>query len=188
LADEKAVVIGLDCYLGETEEFYGQIGIPVYASERMTKAHLVNDVFKAIYTNHFSQKTASKTILEEMIEAGKKLYFLEAMQPMLADHLIIGYRESQLQWTIEHQSEVWAFLVSEQLLYKNDFMMFKKLFGDGPFTQEFSDQAPARLGEWIGWQIVRKYMKNKPETSLEALIHLSDYQYILTESKYKPKS
>lgn len=188
LADEKAVVIGMDCYLGEKEEFYGQIGIPLYASERMTKDHLVNDVFKAIYTTNFSQKTASKTILEEMIEAGKKLYFLEAMQPKIADQLIIGYRENQLNWAVEHQAEVWAFLVSEQLLYKNDFLMFKKLFGDGPFTQEFSEQAPARLGEWVGWQIVRKFMENSPETSLGELLQLTDYQYILTKSKYKPKS
>jgi hypothetical protein len=188
LADENAIVIGLDCYLGEKEEYYQQIGIPLYAAERMTREHIVNDVFKAIYSTQFSKRAASKTILEEMIENGKRLYFLEAIQPTLPDYLVIGYREDQLNWTLEHQAEVWAFLVSEQLLYKNDFMMFKKLFGDGPFTQEFSDQAPARLGEWIGWQIVRNFMKNSPETSLKDLVQLTDYQLILTESKYKPKS
>jgi hypothetical protein len=188
LADENAIVIGLDCYLGEKEEYYQRIGIPLYAAERMTSEHIVNDVFKAIYSTQFQKKAASKTILEEMIENGKRLFFLEAMQPTLADHLLIGYRETQLNWTIEHQSEVWAFLVSEQLLYKNDFLMFKKLFGDGPFTQEFSDQAPARLGEWIGWQIVRNFMENSPETSLKDLIQLTDYQLILAESKFKPKS
>jgi len=188
LADQKAIVIGLDCYLGAKEEIYQQMGIPLYASERMTPEHIVNDVFKSIYDIHFSQSAASKTILEEMIQAGKKLYFLEAMQPNMTDELVIGYRKSQLEWAIAHQSDVWAFLVSEQVLYKNDYMMFKKLFGDGPFTQEFSEEAPARLGEWMGWQIVRKFMQNKSETTIAELLQIKDYQYIMTESKYKPKS
>lgn len=188
LADNQCVVIGIDCYLGEKEEFYKQLGIPMYAVQRMTSEHLVNDVFKAMYISNFAKTTASKTILEEMIEAGKKLYFLEAMQPQLADNVIIGYSKTQNDWIEKHQGEVWAFLVSEQILYKNDYQMFKKLFGDGPFTQEFSEEAPARMGEWVGWKIVRNFMAKEPKTTLDQLMKLTDYQTILAESKYKPKS
>jgi hypothetical protein len=43
------------------------------------------------------------------------------------------------------------------------------------------------LGRWIGWQIVRSYMKKNKETSLSELFSFSDSQQILSESGYKPK-
>lgn len=187
LADQNAVVIGLDCYLGSGEEMYTQMGIPLYLSERMTPDYIVKDAFLAIYQQKVALNSSSATILQEMIEAGKRLYYIEAMQPDIAGNVLMGYRETQFKWAVENQAEVWAYLVSEQLLYKNDFMMFKKLFGDGPFTREFSEEAPARLGEFIGWQIVKAFMERNSELKLNELVQLTDYQRILTDSRYKPK-
>ncbi|MFZ4464395.1 MAG: hypothetical protein ACOYN5_11140 [Bacteroidales bacterium] len=187
LADQNAVVIGLDCYLGSGEEMYTQMGIPLYLSERMTPDYIVKDAFLAIYQQKVALNGSSATILQEMIEAGKRLYYIEAMQPDIAGNILLGYRETQFKWAVENQAEVWAYLVSEQLLYKNDFMMFKKLFGDGPFTREFSEEAPARLGEFIGWQIVKAFMERNSELKLNELVQLTDYQRILTDSRYKPK-
>ncbi|MFZ4464722.1 MAG: hypothetical protein ACOYN5_12805 [Bacteroidales bacterium] len=187
LADQNAVVIGLDCYIGSSDEIYTQMGIPLYLSERMTPDYIVKDAFSAIYQQKISLNGSSATILQEMIEAGKRLYFIESMQADIPGNILLGYRESQFKWAVENQAEVWAYLVSEQLLYKNDFMMFKKLFGDGPFTREFSEEAPARLGEFIGWQIVKAFMERNSEVKLNELVQLTDYQRILTDSRYKPK-
>ncbi len=188
LSDQNAFVIGLDCYLGEEEPTYAQTGIPKYRTARMSSEYIVRDVFDALYRQQISRAGTPLTLLEEMIENGKRLYFLQAMLPKKSDEILIGYRIEQYEWAKEHHGEVWAFLVSEQLLFKNDFMMFKKLFGDGPFTQEFSEAAPARLGEFIGWQMVQKYMDNFPKTSLPELIKMTDYQELMTKSKYKPKA
>ena len=48
-------------------------------------------------------------------------------------------------------------------------------------------EAPGRTGDYIGWQIIRAYMKRYPETSLNDLIKMNDSQMILEKSKYKPK-
>jgi hypothetical protein len=187
LTDGNAMVIALDCYLGADETIYRKMGIPNYISNRMTSSHLVNDVFKTFYSTYFETDKQSKTILDEMIKAGKQYYFLEAMQPDLPDHLLIGYSKEQLDWLKAHEADVWAFLVGEQMLYANDFQKFRKLFGDGPFTQDFSTEAPARIGEWVGWQIIRHYVKSNPEICIKKLIGIQDSQDILTDSRYRPK-
>jgi len=56
-----------------------------------------------------------------------------------------------------------------------------------PTTSGFPLDSPGRTGVWIGWQIVRKYMKNFPETTLSELMQNSDYQQILNDSKYFPE-
>lgn len=50
----------------------------------------------------------------------------------------------------------------------------------------FRKDAPASLGKWIGWQIVRKYMEKILTVTLEKLMNESDAQKILNDSKYKP--
>lgn len=187
LTDEKVVVVALDCYFGNDEVIYKRMGIPNYITERMTPEHLVNDVFKSLYSVQIAKENQSLTILDEMIKAGKLYYFLEAMQPDIADNILFGISENQLKWLKKHEGDVWAMLISQQVLYASDFQLFRKLFGDGPFSQDFSPEAPARIGEWVGWQIIRHYMDNKPETSLSDLIILSNSQDILAGSHYKPR-
>jgi hypothetical protein len=40
---------------------------------------------------------------------------------------------------------------------------------------------------WVGWQIVRKYMQENKDVTLQQLMAQKDAQYILNGSKYKPK-
>ena len=77
-------------------------------------------------------------------------------------------------------------MVGNKLLYANGTEIFRNLFGDGPFTQAFSKDAPARLGEYIGLQIVRSYMTNN-DVSLQDLLRNEDLQQIFQDSQYKPK-
>ena len=48
--------------------------------------------------------------------------------------------------------------------------------------------SPGKVGAWLGWQIVKAYMKENPNTTLKELIAIKDGQKILTGSKYKPKT
>lgn len=183
----KIAVIAIDCYLGEDYNYYKMLGIPGYIRARMTSDHLVNDLFKTLFMVLLDQSKPSLSVLDEMIMSGKRLYFQEAMQPQLDDHIIIGYKPEQYIWVQNNEAQLWAYLVGEEVLFSNDFHSFKRLFNDGPFSSDFSHDAPARLGEWVGWQIVRNYMQNHPETSIEELIKMDDSQQILSDSRYRPK-
>jgi hypothetical protein len=66
-------------------------------------------------------------------------------------------------------------------------LVIRKFFTDGPYSHSFSSESPARLGEWLGWQIVKAYMNKNQEVTLQQLLLEEDDQKILTNSRYKPK-
>ena len=56
-----------------------------------------------------------------------------------------------------------------------------------PFTKQFGNDSPGRLGIFLGWKLIQSYMKNNPEVTLPELMQISDYQKILNNSKFKPQ-
>jgi hypothetical protein len=48
-------------------------------------------------------------------------------------------------------------------------------------------ESPGRTANWIGWQIVKSYMRRNPANTLDDLILEKDAQAILDASKYKPR-
>jgi uncharacterized protein YjaZ len=54
------------------------------------------------------------------------------------------------------------------------------------FYLEIDNESPGRVGQWIGWQIVRSFMENNPQVTVQELL-LMDAKQIFEKSKYKPK-
>nr|WP_079715265.1 hypothetical protein [Parapedobacter luteus] len=77
--------------------------------------------------------------------------------------------------------------MQENLLYEADYNRIQKYLGEAPFTPELGEQneSAPKLGVFIGWQMVRKYMDRNPETTLTELLDISDAQTILDGSKYR---
>ena len=183
---DSVVLIGIDNYLGSSFEHYARLGIPRYKMHWMVKDEITPDVMRALYESMPVTLYKPKNLLDMMVAAGKELFFLDAMIPTVADSLKIKYTKSQLAWVNKNEKNIWGFLISQQLLFSADFMQTKKLMQDGPFTKGFEEGAPARIGEWVGWQIISAYMQKHPEVSLKQLLKLKDAQMILNESGYKP--
>lgn len=180
-----AVLIALDYYLS-CDEVYDQIGMPRYRSVRTFKQTLLRDLSVAVYQNKLEKPYRQTDLLHEMIRCGKRLYFAEVMTPMLHDTILMGYPTSQMNWVLENEGAVWSSLVGEQLLYNTSLNTLQQFLGDGPFTQAFSQEAPARLGELVGLQIVRSYMTHN-NVSLPTMLENNDLQGILQDSYYKPR-
>ena len=107
----------------------------------------------------------------------------------VSDELKIGYTKEQLAWAKKYQSDVWTWFLQENLLYSTDHLRIQKYFTEAPFTPELGEknESAPKLGSFIGWMLVRKYMERHPETSLKELFAKEDAQKILEESKYKGK-
>jgi len=186
MAVDGVVLIGLDNYLGSDFMHYARLGIPRYKMRWMVKEEVPVDVMRSLYqTLPFGQKKP-KILLDMMIASGKQLFFLDATMPDVADSLKIRYSQKQLQWVEENEKSIWGFLISQKLLFSADFIQTNKLMQDGPFTKGFEGDAPARIGEWTGWQIVSSYMKKNPDVTLKELLKTNDAQMILNKSGYKP--
>lgn len=183
---DSIVVVAIDLYFGNDFPLYAKLGLPYYKVMWMQPQSLPVDVMKAMYFDKVASHYKPQTLLDRMIDGGKLLVFLDAMFPELPDEFKISYTSQQLSWAKENEENIWAFLISNKLLYSKDYQIQSKLIQDGPFTTGFGNESPSRLGIFIGWEIVLSYLKNNPNVSLEQLLKLTDSQELLQNSGYKP--
>lgn len=184
LADNY-VMISLDYYLGNKNLIYDYVGMPRFMSVRCKPENLERDLAQALYFKYLRQNVISKDVLSEMIERGKMYYFIEAMTPSVADSVLLGYSAEQMKWVGDNEGQVWASVVGNKMLYSNNLEIKRMLFNEGPFTAAFSEDAPARLGDFLGLQIVRSFMSSN-DVTLTKLLNISDEQEIFQMSQYKP--
>lgn len=187
MIDEQGIVIALDYYLANEDGLYDYVGMPRFRSLRCHPSYITRDIAESIYLGYIEKPTPQRDILTEMVKVGKKIYFVEAMNPFIPDSVLLGYSAKQMDWARQHEGDIWASVVGNNMLYAKNAEVFRTYFGDAPFTQAYSNEAPARLGEFLGLQIIRSYMTNN-DVSLQDMIKNGDVQQIFQTSQYKPKS
>ncbi len=182
---DNQIVISLDWYLDD-EEVYDQIGMPRYMSLRRNGPTLAKDVAEQLYMHYLYEWRKQGQIVGEMVFYGRRNFFVEAMCPNLPDSVLLGYSAHQWQWAVENEGEVWADIVGNRRLYDAGLDAYMMFFGDGPFTQAYSNDAPSRLGEFFGLNIIRSYASNNDCDFVE-LMDRKNLQNIFQDSGYKPK-
>ncbi|MEO6348796.1 MAG: gliding motility lipoprotein GldB, partial [Aquaticitalea sp.] len=158
IVTDSLLIIALDTYLGSDHNFYADI--PRYIAQNMNKSEIIVDV-ASDYADKYIFQSQRKTLLDEMIYYGKVLYFKDAMLPNKSDAEKIGYTQEQLDWAAANEEEVWSYFIERELLYSTDRDLPSRFIADAPFSKFYLDldnQSPGRLGQYIGWQIVRAYM------------------------------
>lgn len=178
-------VISLDWYLNG-DEVYDQVGMPRYMSLRRKVPTLAKDVAECLYMYYLYEWRKQGQIVREMVFYGRRDFFIEAMCPELPDSVLLGYSSDQWRWAVENEGQVWADIVGSRRLYDAGLDANMMFFGDGPFTQAYSNDAPSRLGEFFGLNIIRSYASNH-EFRLQDLMERKDLQEIFQDSGYKPK-
>ena len=179
------LVISLDWYL-DGDVVYDLIGMPKYVAQRTNVATLAKDVANCLYMFYVYEWRKQGQVINEMVFCGRQDFFVEAMCPTMPDSVLLGYNSSQWQWAVENEGAMWADIVGNQRLYDAGLDAYMMFFGDGPFTQAYSNDAPSRLGEFFGLNIVRSYVSNH-EVSLQDLMKQTDLLVLFQESGYKPK-
>lgn len=184
---ENTIFICLDMYMGKGYKQYAQAGMPKYIAARCEKKYMATDCFsKALVYKHLPDKTLV-TLLDNMIYSGKKMLFTQTMFPNVEPQDILGYTKEQYNWAVSHESSVWHYLVEKNLVYDKSEDVARRMVDESPFTRDFGNDSPGRIGVFIGFQIVQSYMKTHPGTTLKDLMKMTDSQKILKESGYKPK-
>lgn len=142
---------------------------------------------KAVVQDLFPDQSGSKTLVEQMIEKGKQWYLLDKFLPTTADSIKTGYTQQQLNWCNENEGLIWTYIIKNEDLNSLNPVTIQTYIGEGPFTQGFSQElSPGNMGQWIGWQIVKKYVSKNPDMKPEEVMKM-DAGKILEEAKYKPK-
>lgn len=184
---DSVMIIALDLYLGEDFEPYRQVGLPQYRIKRMNRQSILPDCFRHMAATAHIEPGRLNTLLDRMVYHGKILFFVDNMLPDTPDEVKIGFTPEQLEWCRQNESNIWSFIINNELLYSTDYHKINSLIQDGPFTAAFGNESPAMTGRWLGWQIVRNYAKENPGLSLQQIMDDPDSQGVLQNSGYKPK-
>jgi gliding motility-associated lipoprotein GldB len=185
IVTDTIVLISLDTYLGTEHRFYE--GIQKFLTQNMKRSQLVSDL-AANYSEQYIFQDNPKTLLDDMVYFGKQLYFKDRMIPFTSDAAKIGYTEVQLDWAVANESEIWRYFIERELLFSTDNTLASRFITDAPFSKfylELDSESPGRIGQYVGWQIVRAYMKNNDVTFMEML--QKDADEIFNNSKFKPR-
>tara|TARA_R100001480_G_scaffold47510_2_gene60588 strand:- start:96 stop:677 length:582 start_codon:yes stop_codon:yes gene_type:complete len=185
ILSDSLLILSLDNYLGTEHEFYG--GIKKYIAQNLKESQLAPDVAEA-YARQLVSKPRQRSLLAQMIFFGKELYLKDLWLPNTSDAEKIGYTEEQLAWATENEAEMWRYFVENEILYSTDAKLPARFISPAPFSKfylEIDNESPGMIGRYLGWQIVRAYMKNN-EVTVEQLL-VKNANDLFTESKYKPK-
>ena len=94
---------------------------------------------------------------------------------------------NQLSWCESNEGLIWnEIITTEKDLFTKDPLALQNYIGEAPFTQSMSPASPGNIGQWVGWQIVKKYADKNSSMSVTEVLK-SDARKILEEAKYKPK-
>jgi len=187
----SALAIGLQLYAGKNFSFYtsvqGQEIYPKYISRRFEPPYITINCLKTIAEDLFPDNDENKSLIEQMIKKGKYWYLLDKFLPETADSLKTGFSQKQLDWCEKNEGAIWNFfLQSNNELYTIDPDIIKNYIGEAPNTAGMPDVSPGNIGQWVGWQIVKKYVEKNPDVTPIQLMN-TDEKKIFEETKYKPK-
>jgi hypothetical protein len=189
VCDSLNLGISIDMYMGPTYKFYSTIepAFPIYLRNRMHKDYIVCDAMKGWAESDYGIDESSARMIDFMIGQGRLLFFLDKITPDAPDTIKSGYSSTQMNWCRSNEKKIWSFFIDNKLLFSFDPNLMNKYVNDGPTTNGFPKESPGNIGKYIGWQIVKSYMDNHKEVSLQQLMEQKDLLKIFNESKYKPR-
>lgn len=182
---EQIYAAGVDMYLGTDYEYYNQV-VYNYQKTTMDKRYLAGDLLNFYIMQHLPYTSKTTRLLDYMIFRGKQMYLLSQLLPKADDCEVIGYTAEQWDWCEQYEQAIWHRIMDKRDLFKTEQMVLTSYLNDGPFTAEISQEAPGRIGIWVGWRIVDSYMRHNLEISIQQLMQEPDAQKILEQSYYKP--
>jgi hypothetical protein len=187
---EDAIAVGLDMFLGKNYTVYEALATtgqyPRFVSRTFRRDYLVDRIFELLVGDVAGEPSGNR-LLDYMIHNGKKLYVLDCLLPKTPDSIKLNYTTEQMSGIYANESFAWGRILKQNLMYSTSFKEFQKLVMPSPNAPIIAEEAPGGIGNFIGWQIVKQYMKRHPETTLDDLMKLKDPQKLLDDSKYKPR-
>lgn len=181
---DSLLIVSVDLYLGKEHPFYDDFYD--YQRQNFRKEMILPDLVSDFAT-YVVEPNRDRTLLSQMIFEGKELYLKDVLLPNTLDSDKIGFTKEHLKWCEVNEENIWRYFMDENLLFDTSFHTYQRFLEPGPFSKfymEFDNETPARVGAWVGWQIVKKFMKSK-NYSLEEMLDM-DPKLIFELSKYKP--
>lgn len=163
---QNEIIMGLERYLGADEPLVKDLPRAIFydwIKEGMDDRYFERDALCSWILSNVVDMSEGN-LAENMVKWGKILYFTEASFPDMNEEIIIRYSAEDLKWAKENEFSFWSYLVKEKMLFRINETESINMLSPGPFTVGLPEKGPDRLGQFLGWQIVRKYMEKNNVT------------------------
>lgn len=181
---DSLISMSVDCYLGADYELY-QDRYRQYELVAHGRECLLPDVAEVMVRNTVPVQNGG--LLEAMVYEGVVMHLVAGLLNDNSMATLMRYTPEQEAWCIEHEEEIWRSIIEQSHLFIRDNMTIYKYIYPAPFTATLSQDAPPRVGRWVGWRIVECYM-DKCGISLEELaVDNNPYLEFLRLSNYNGK-
>ncbi len=182
---EHEIGVSLERYLGAETDVIKELPDPIFQwiKDKMDAQYLERDVLTAWIMTHYIPEIKGNTA-EQLIRWGKIIYLTEAAFPKVDKHIILRYSAEDYKWAEDNEYAFWNYLVKEKMLFSSNERDQMNFLNDAPFTVGLPEKGPDRLGQFIGWKMVKSFLKVNPKMSLAEMLEVP-YNQILQEYEIK---
>jgi hypothetical protein len=180
---DSLIIISLEAFNGPKATY--RPDQPNYLLRRYTPTHIVPMAVRYLSNTYNKTDQGDQTFLGDMVYFGKSLEFTKQMLPATADSLILGYTQKELDDTWAAQDLIWAHTIEKTLLYNKNNFIKEKYLGERPNIPEIGPSCPGRIGQWLGWRIVKRYMNENPKITFQDVMAKPNSEEILKMSGYR---
>ena len=179
------LVVGLEYFLKDKSTYY-DYNIPNYVLAHYKPQNILPKSIMLLQDRINAFDKMDRTLLSQMIYYGKALYFSTQILPCTDEKTILEYTEAEMQEIDAAKQIIYAHFISNKLFYTEGQEVTARYINLRPSVAEIGEKCPGRIGRWLGYQIVKKYMQEHPEVSLMQLMENADAKKIFAQAKYKP--
>jgi hypothetical protein len=183
--NDSLLVVSLDWFAGPKAKY--RPDLPQYMLRRYRPANVLPTLALAVSSKYNRHQLTATSMLDQMVDQGKRLYFAGQVLPCTPDSLLLGYSAKELANVKFNEARIWGHFLENNLLFSTTPFVIQKYVGERPNVPEIDRTCPGRVGQWVGLQIVRKYMTDHSEVTLAQLMAQKDTQRLLNDSHYRPK-
>lgn len=182
---DTLLYIGLNHYFGPDYEPYSYF--PDYIRKTKMRERIAPDVTEALLRKQYGYKpvTDYPTALSRMLYEGA---LVDAVMKVtgLTEREVMCYDKEQMDWLEANEKKIWNELITRKLLYSTDEDVALRLVAPSAVTSILSPEAPGRAGRYMGYKIVKAYLKNNDVSDPADLLKSSFYDSAntLAASKY----
>lgn len=188
ILNDSTLLLGLNHYLGS--DYPGYEYFDIYLRHNKTPQHLPYDFAEAVIKSDFKYLPSPEhpDLLSLMLYEGAVMYVIGTIMPEYSENELLGYEPWELEWLQKHEKSLWDGLVSQKLLYSTDPLVAARLISPAPRSASLNPEAPGRAARYIGYRIVKSYMKHNSDTSPAELLSPDFYNDFstLVNAKYNP--
>ena len=190
LSPQKTVILAYskELFFNDTFEPYSMMDLPPFFTRYCATNQIAFQLAMGYIKMKYEPLYKRNSMLEEAVFQGKLWYTTLQAFPGVKPYEVLGYSQEEWKWLEAQEGQIWKFFIDQKLLFATNFQDYKRFFafGNKTFGGGVPDNCPPLIGNYLGYRIAEKWMKQNPDKKLKNLWDDTDANQILQQSEYNP--